>query len=197
LFGVLRDELWETRTSWVVTTSPEGAVTILAPPADAFFEVILRIDPLSRTEAIDLLTRRLPEGDQSRLASIARDGGQPREVIERARQVDWESSAQDDDLEELDAARREWESTLARLGRPARMLVAEMRELGPVSASDASLQQRMGWTRPRALQVLADLETAGLAVSAIPPQRGPGRPRKVYRLLTPHEWAARGRGRAS
>jgi DNA-binding PadR family transcriptional regulator len=48
------------------------------------------------------------------------------------------------------------------------------------------------------LQVLADLEAAGLAVSASPPQRGPGRPRKIYRLLTPREWAAtHGRGKAS
>ena len=187
LFGVLRDELWETRTTWVVTATRESAATILAPPADAFFETILRVDPLSAPAVIDLLQRRLPKVDRSRLGAIAREGGQPREVIELARQVDWDSSAAD---VELDAARREWESTLARLGRPAAMLVAEMRDLGPVSASDERLQQRMGWTRPRALQVLAELESAGLASSASPPQRGPGRPKKIYRLLTLREWAS-------
>jgi hypothetical protein len=195
LFGVLRDELWETRTTWVVTATPEGATTILAPPADAFFEVILRIQPLSSPEAIDLLKRRLPKADPSRLAAIAREGGRPREIIERARQVDWDSPVAD---EALNTVRRGWEYALSRLGRPATMLAAEMQDLGPVSASDEVLQQRMGWTRPRALQVLSELEAAGLATSASPPRTGPGRPKKIYRLLTPYEWAAtHGHGKAS
>ena len=195
LFGVLRDELWETRTTWVVTATPEGATTILTPPADAFFEVILRVQPLSSPEAIDLLKRRVPKADPSRLAAIARDGGQPREVIERARQVDWDSPVAD---EVLNAIRRGRDFALSLLGRPAAMLAAEMQDLGPVSASDEVLQQRMGWTRPRALQVLTELEAAGLATSASPPRVGPGRPKKIYRLLTPYEWAAtHGRGKAS
>jgi hypothetical protein len=188
LFGVLRDELWETRTTWVVTATREGSTTILAPPANAFFEIILRVDALPRAEAIDLLRRRLPGVDQVRLESIAGDGGQPRELLELARQVDWDSSGQ---VQALDVARRHWDGTLAALGRPAAMLVAEMRDLGPVSASDQALLARMGWTRPRALQVLAELEEAGLATSSNPPQAGPGRPKKVYRLLMLQEWAAR------
>lgn len=195
LFGVLRDELWETRTTWVVTATREGSATILAPPADAFFETILPVDPLSKADAIDLLRRRLPGVDQVRLESIARDGVQPRELLELARQVDWDSKGQ---VPGLEAARRNWDIALAALGRPAAMLVAEMRDLGPVSASDQALLARMGWTRPRALQVLAELEEAGLATSSSPPQAGPGRPKKVYRLLTLQEWAARqDRGRAS
>ena len=188
LFGVLRDELWETRTTWVVTATRDGSTAILAPPADAFFETILRVDALSEAEAIDLLRRRLPGVDQVRLESIARDGGQPRELLELARQVDWDSKGQ---VPGLDAARRHWDRALAVLGRPAAMLVAEMRDLGPVSASDEALLGRMGWTRPRALQVLAELEEAGLATSSSPPQAGPGRPKKVYRLLMLPEWAAR------
>lgn len=195
LFGVLRDELWETRTTWVVTATREGSATILVPPADAFFETIVRVDALSRAEAIDLLRRRLPGVDQVRLESIARDGGQPRELLELARQVDWDSKGQ---VSGLDAARRNWDIVLAALGRPAAMLVAEMRDLGPVSASDQALLARMGSTRPRALQVLVELAEAGLATSSSPPQAGPGRPKKIYRLLTLQEWATRqDRGRAS
>lgn len=194
LFGVLRDELWETRTSWVVTATKAGSMSILAPPADAFFETILRLDALSQAEAIDLLRRRLPHVDQIRLESIARDGGHPRELLELARQVDWDSTAQGADL---DGARRSRDRALAALGRPAAMLVAEMRDLGPVSASDETLLGRMGWTRPRALQVLAEIEEVGLATSSSPRQAGPGRPKKVYRLLTLHEWAGSHQGPVS
>ncbi|WP_347353129.1 ATP-binding protein [Intrasporangium sp.] len=190
LFGVLRDELWETRTTWVVTATPSESTTLLTPPANAFFETILALDGLTRAEATALLELRLPEVTRDRLAVVAGHGGTPRELIELARQVDWEAPAQD---EVFDAARREWDTTLARLGRPASMLAAEMRTMGPVSASDEALLERMGWTRPRALQVLGDLAEAGLAVFADAPRTGPGRPRKVYRLKTLAEWAAASR----
>jgi MoxR-like ATPase len=194
LFGVLRDELWETQTPWLVTATSEGSTTILAPPADAFFEMILQVDALSKAEAIDLMRRRLPLVDHGRLESIARHGGQPRELIELARQIDWQATALGTDL---DLARRQWDRALTTLGRPASMLVGEMRDLGPVSASDERLLARVGWTRPRVLQVLAEIERAGLATSSSPPQSGPGRPKKVYRLLTLQEWAATQQDRAS
>jgi hypothetical protein len=53
----------------------------------------------------------------------------------------------------------------ARLGRPATMLVAELLSLGPVSASDPVLLAKLGWTRPRLLQVLQQLEEARVAQS--------------------------------
>jgi len=115
VFGVLRDELWETRTTWVVTATREGSTSILAPPADAFFETILRMDPLPEAEAIDLLRRRLHRPDQARLETIARHGGQPRELLELARQVDWDSTAPGVDLDaHVDSGTERWVTLDAR-----------------------------------------------------------------------------------
>ena len=60
------------------------------------------------------------------------------------------------------------------------MLFTEVVDLGPVSASDKRLLDRLGWTRPRAAQVLKQLEDAGLLVVTEEAPDGPGRPRKLY-----------------
>jgi predicted ArsR family transcriptional regulator len=71
-----------------------------------------------------------------------------------------------------------------RLGRPAEMVVAELEASGPLSASDERLLRRLGWTRERAVQVLKQLEGAGLVTTSL--QKGPsGRPRKLYGLTDP------------
>lgn len=60
------------------------------------------------------------------------------------------------------------------------MLMAELESLGAASASDERLLRRLGWTRPRAVQVLRELEDAGLVTASY--ARGPGGGRqKVYR----------------
>jgi DNA-binding MarR family transcriptional regulator len=80
---------------------------------------------------------------------------------------------------------------LAQVGRPARMLAEELDALGWASASDQRLLDRMGWTRPRVVQVIAELESRGL-VEMREESTGRGRPRKLYRLtpaadfLAPH-----------
>ena len=63
------------------------------------------------------------------------------------------------------------------------MLLNELMDLGPVSASDERLLERLGWTRARAAQVLKQLEEAGLVVVTDEAADGPGRPR---RLTTPN-----------
>ena len=70
---------------------------------------------------------------------------------------------------------------LQEVSRPARMLAAEIDALGWVSASDQRLLDRMGWTRPRVVQVIAELESRGL-VEMREERTGRGRPRKLYRL---------------
>ena len=65
------------------------------------------------------------------------------------------------------------------------MLAAELEALGWASASDERLLDRIGWTRPRVVQVIAELESRGL-VDMREENTGRGRPRKLYRL-TPAE----------
>lgn len=190
LFGVLRDELWEAGAQWVVTASSNDSKTLRMPPADAFFETTLRLDPLSREEAIDLLRRRMPlqhgenklEGGTGVVSLLAGKGGQPRELLERARHVD-----ENNDPESVLAAGNEIRRVLATLSRPANMLYAEIRHHDPVSASDDAIQDRMGWTRPRLIQVLGELEQAGLVESYRQSRSGPGQPKKMFRVLSPFE----------
>lgn len=64
------------------------------------------------------------------------------------------------------------------------MLVAELRARGgAASASDEGVLDSLGWSRPRMVQVLRQLERAGLVESSTRNGAGAGRPRKVYRLL--------------
>lgn len=191
LFGVLRDELWETGVQWVVTVNTSDSQTLRTPPADAFFETVMRLTPLSVQEAADLLKRRLgPQRVNGRLVgkpkdvllALAAGGGQPRELIERARHVDENS-----DPASILAAGNEIRSILAGLSRPANMLYAEIRHRDPISASDEDVQQLMGWTRSRLTQVLGELEQAGLLEAAEQARTGPGRPKKIFRVLSPFE----------
>lgn len=191
LFGLLRDELWETGVQWVVTANTNDSKTLRRPPADAFFETMLRLDPLSPDVAFDLLNRRLAlvrVGD--RLEGRSRDvievlagkGGQPRELLERARHVD-----ENNDPESVLAAGNAIRQVLATLSQPANKLYSEIRHRDPISASDEDVQDRMGWTRPRLIQVLGELERAGLVESYRQPRRGPGQPKKMFRVLSPFE----------
>jgi len=182
IFGVLRDELWETGVQWVVTVNSSNAQTLLKPPADAFFETVMRLTPLSAQEALELLKRRLFGRPRDVLLALAGGGGQPRELIERARNIDENS-----DPTAILASADEIRKILAGLSRPANMLYAEIRYRDPISASDDDIQQLMGWTRPRLTQVLGELEQAGLVEASEQARTGPGRPKKIYRVLSPFE----------
>jgi predicted ArsR family transcriptional regulator len=73
------------------------------------------------------------------------------------------------------------------------MLWAELEVLGGASASDDRLLSRMGWTRARAVQVLGELEDAGL-VTASSVKSGQGRPKKVYKVVSPTRFSHRRHG---
>jgi len=45
LFGALRDELWQLPYNWVLAARPRDKGTLLAPPADAFWDVQLQRRP--------------------------------------------------------------------------------------------------------------------------------------------------------
>lgn len=182
VFGVLRDELWETGVQWVVTVNSGDAGILLAPPADAFFEMAMRLTPLSAQEATELLNRRLGDTAREVLMALGGAGGQPRELIERARHVGTTT-----DPTAIRASAAEIDRRLAGLSRPVNMLYAEIRHRDPISASDEAIQDLMGWTRPRLTQVLGELEQAGLVEASEQARTGPGRPKKVFRVLSPFE----------
>ena len=107
----------------------------------------------------------------------------PRRRIVVVREFDGEIT----DLAEISAAALERVQALILAGRPAHMLSSELEALGGASASDDRLLSRMGWTRARAVQVLGELEKAGL-VTTSSVKTGQGRPRKIYKLISPTQF---------
>lgn len=172
LFGTLRDELWELDLRWVVAVPAEDPGAYLAPPADAFFEIVLSLGRMSPEQAADLLERRLGE-----TVSVPASLGEatPREILDDARSG---GVAALGNAAARDAAA---DARAAALGRPEAMLLAELRALGGAAASDERLLRRMGWTAARASQVLRSLLAAGLVSYSDERDGGPGRPRRIYR----------------
>lgn len=172
LFGVLRDEVWGLPLQWLVTVTPDDAPTLLRPPADAFFERRVDLPPLTSEEAGALIERRLGHPVQ---VPAGQEAWTPREALDLARLApqEWDASI-------AQKARRDIE--VAKLGRPATMLVAAMEELGPVSPSDDRLLERTGWTSSRASQVFRQLLDVGLVAYREVRGDRPGRPARLYEL---------------
>lgn len=179
LFGQLRDELWRLPLVWVVTCADTDEVAFLRPPADAFFDTVVRLPPLDPPAMRDLLRRRASadELDDEALSSVVElSDGNPRSALVLARRLT--SGESSPELVRADEARRR--EAVTKLGRPAQMLLTELEASGAASASDETMLSRLGWTRARAAQVLEQLASAGL-VEATDVRNGPGRPRRVYR----------------
>jgi energy-coupling factor transporter ATP-binding protein EcfA2 len=175
LFGRLRDELWQLPFTWVVAGDQAERGEFLTPPADAFFEEIVELQPLSADEQRRLITLRL--GDEVDQAPWVKHlhAKTPRELLALVRQG-LRAGAEPDALLR---ARAERERKVSRLGRAASMLIAELEASGPSSASDPDLLHRLGWSRQRAAQVFAQLEEEGILQGH--QQRGPsGHNRKLY-----------------
>ena len=182
LFGRLRDEVWRLPLNWIVTADADARWQYLSPPADAFFERVLDLKPLSPQASKALLEKRLDKSerqiiDVSRTITLAK--GNPRQLVALAR-AELESGGNSDQIMQ---DRLKLQRKLAGLGRAASMLVSELEALGPVSASDERLLKRLGWTRPRAVQVLKQLEDEGIVTSSDEPSDASGRPRKVYNVV--------------
>jgi hypothetical protein len=184
LFGSLRDEVWRLGLSWVVAIDTAEAAALLRPPADVFFETVVRLAPLAVPEAHDLLRRRgvdLGDSDADTLAQLA--GGVPRRLVDLARAV----VADGRPVSGLVAERTDQARRLDALGEPARALVEALADVGPAGPSDPELQRRMGVTRPRLVTLFRQLEDAGVVVELLPDRSAgtPGRPRTRY-ALTEH-----------
>jgi len=184
LFGRLRDELWQLPLNWIVAVDERERAALMQPPADAFFDRLISLGPLSVAEQLKLLGKRVDQAKEEALVPIAEaSDGTPRQLLAIARDALEGGTAIDDLL----AARASREVAAASLSRPASMLLAELESMGSASASDEELLRRMGWTRTRATQVFGELERAGLVTSGEEQGQG-GRPRKVYRP----DWSTNG-----
>jgi len=181
LFGRLRDDLWRLPITWVVSADETDRAAYLKPPADAFFARVLALEPLDEPASHALLQQRAPELDEGTTAVLVlQGGGNPRALIRLAQQVLLDGV---DPAQLLGATLRQAQA-LQQVGEPARRLYDEVVASGAVSMSEPGLLRRLGWTRPRAQQVITTLLSAGLVEAAIEPASR-GRPRKVYRALPP------------
>jgi hypothetical protein len=177
LFGRLRDELWQLPFNWIVAVDDRERAALMEPPADAFFDRLVNLGPMSSAEQVALLEKRVTVTSRTALQPLTQASeGNPRLLLALARDAVEGGEAIDDLL----AGRARRETVASSLSRPAAMLLTELESLGAASASDEELLKRLGWTRPRATQVFAELERAGLVTSREEKGHGGGRPRKIY-----------------
>jgi Cdc6-like AAA superfamily ATPase len=180
LFGQFRDELWQLPFTWIVVAPRELRLDLLTPPANAFFEDVIQIQPLSKKQQEELLSLRMGPGEVIPWR-LPQDGEtNPRRLLEIAR----ESLRSGEPLDRRLQAVADRELEVAQLGESATILYAELENYGPASASDEGLLKRLGWSRQRAAQVMKALEHAGLVEAER--RHGPqGRPRKVFAIVSP------------
>lgn len=193
LFGRYRDDVWQMPFRWVVCGRASWRSRYLEPPADAFFDSVLTLDPLGTAASRDLLEARLSgagstdNGVAVRVVAnrdlIIRQGaGNPRELLAAARDVVLRSS------EESLAADR-LVASAAELGVTEMLAVRHLTRHGPTSASDEKLLDALDVTRARATQVLRRLEAADLVYASSERALSPGRPRKLYATRLGHREA--------
>ncbi|MBI5104729.1 MAG: hypothetical protein HZB46_07065 [Solirubrobacterales bacterium] len=182
LFGVLRDRLWETPHTWVLTGVTHDRPRLLRPPADAFWEEVVEL-AYSAAQARELLERRL-DGPADWVAPlVAEVGTVPRQLVRAAQEAER-------DPEAALAERRSWRERREALDDRGARLLAELDAVAPASASDPELLERLGWARTTLQRSLEALEEQGLVASWTEPT-GKGRPRRVFAPTGPGGW---GRG---
>ncbi|MDQ3676329.1 MAG: AAA family ATPase [Actinomycetota bacterium] len=178
VFGRLRDTLWQFEHLWVVAIDREDRATALKPPADAFFDVVMELAPLSTDELARVLRLRSPETPARILRHVAANAeGNPR----RALRALGDAAVHGTDPASALAAHSALETAASLIGRPHGMLMAELLERGQASASDSDLQKSLGISRARLSQLFGDLLERELVVQEIEGASGLGRPRTAYR----------------
>lgn len=182
VFGRMRDELWEHGLQWLAGTSSDESSSLLAAPADAFFETVERLEAFEDEQIAELLARRDPAGeldDRVRARIAEHSAGNPGRALALARHALLLDP--DERLEEL--ASDPVDDVRRRLGEPAARLFLELLRGGPAGPSDPKLLARVHWSRPRAYQVFQALEREGLVKASLRRSGGAGRPRKIYEVI--------------
>jgi energy-coupling factor transporter ATP-binding protein EcfA2 len=178
LFGRLRNELWNLDHRWIVAMDDDDWADLDRPPADAFFDIVVELEPFEQATVLRILERREAELPSSALEEIAANSdGNPRRALELVRQALIEERPVADVL----AGRGARERAARSIGRPHSMLLAVLEDADQaLSPSDDRLQAAMGWTSARLGQVLRDLEERDI-VTSTQERQSRGRPRKLYR----------------
>lgn len=179
IFGSLRDELWQLEHRWVVGAGEHLRDELSRPPASAFFDVRVELEPLPAELQRELLDRRLDGEDLDPAELAGASDGRPRSVVELAREVVLSGAPPAGVLADREAQRQR----LAALPPAARAAVDHLAAHGAASASDASLLAALGSSPQRARVVLNQLEDEGVVRSYAQQQDRRGRPRKLYELV--------------
>jgi hypothetical protein len=175
LFGRLRDELWQLPVWFTVAVNPSTYSSVLSqPPANAFFDVVIELDPFEPDIAVEMLRRRKQRGELVEDIAKPSQAMQPRAVLRSAEAgpgARYDAELQHELLTRAERA----------AGRAGAALVAEIWSRGAVSASDADLQRTLGVSRARLTQLLTVLANEGTLVSTSRATSGAiGRPRTLY-----------------
>lgn len=178
VFGRMRDTMWQLPHTWVVAVDTDDLTSALKPPADAFFDTVLRMGPYATNDLAGLLSRRAPGTDAATLGRVAAlANGVPRAALRALS----EAAIGESDPAGQFAARGQLLERAATLGRPHGMLMAELLDRGQASPSDEALQRTLGITRARLTTLLRELLEDGLVITGTEKSDRPGRPRTVYR----------------
>ena len=182
VFGRMRDVIWQLPHRWLVAIDSDDRATMLRPPADTFFDIVVELTPLPTERLIEVLSRRSDELKPKLISQIAADAhGNPRAAIRAANNAVVRGI---DPTHEL-SARAHLIDAAAQIGRPQGMLMAELLDRGQASPSDEALLDRLGLTRARVTTLLGQLQDAGLVESSAQRTDRPGRPRTIYRPKLP------------
>ncbi len=183
LFGRFRDVLFEADLQWVATANRSDRSTFLRPPADGFFGAVVELEPLTPGQIEEMLVRRAStasDAEARRLREIAQElSGLGRPLTPRVVLVAALRAMMSDEPGAVSVNRRAMRREEARaLGYPALRVFDALAELRGAHAGDERLLERTGTSRPRAAQLLKELEEAGLVVA-----HSEGR-RKVYQVVS-------------
>ncbi len=175
-FGGLRDYLWSLGIRFVVTADLSVKETLMAPPVGSFFETTIVLSNFTQEDSVKALALRGLE-DRGLVHDIHEaTRGNPLLSMMVARRV----VLGELDADELRSKVAERAGLLQSLSSPEREVMLYIDQKGPASASDKRFQSKMRVGRSRLVQILQDLETAGIV---IPKREG----RRVYYRLIP-QW---------
>jgi hypothetical protein len=182
LFGSLRNELWTLEgADWVVAGDAAAGPLYREPPADAFFERVVELGPLSTSDAAKLLRAHIPKLSKPQIdAAIAVGDGNPRRLLRAA--ADIQAGRQP-----TEAATGELAEKAVHVGGPlAGALIEYLAANGPAAASDARMLSQVGASRQRASQLMHQLESAGLLETLERNEPGRrGRPARRFAVRPP------------